>query len=116
MITTYDIAHLLTGFSFALPVLYFLWRKKALRPFSFRLFAQSFNRAFIVQLLLAIFYLALMVYLEKEIYAKRPGTDLSDILMHAGTTYATVGAYLYFPGLAVLNLVNYLLQQSKRKG
>ncbi|MCK9480131.1 MAG: hypothetical protein M0R38_00010 [Bacteroidia bacterium] len=111
----YEISIVLTVLSFGLPVLYFILTRKAFTPFSLRQLIKGFNFALIVQIILAGFYLGLMGFMDKKIYAEGQSTDFTDILMNTGMTYTIVGAFFYIPGLILLNLVSFLISRLTTK-
>lgn len=99
----YEISIVLTVLLFAIPVLYFLISKKALKPFSFKQLIKSFNLALIIQFILAFLLYSLTVYLNNKIYTEGNGTDLTDIFLNTAMNYTIVGAFLYLPSIVVLN-------------
>lgn len=106
----------LTVLSFALPVIYFILKRKALTPFSFRNITKSFNTALIVQLILAVLYIGLALYID-EVYYKGGGNKAywTDIIIQVAIHFTIIGFYFYLPGLFFLNLIYFINSRLKNR-
>jgi hypothetical protein len=97
--------------AFALPVLYFAMKGKALFPLSFSEVMKSLNRAFLVQLALAGICFFVIWYLEKNYYTDGLGNDITDAVMEFSLVYSIIGLLVYVPVLVLLNIV-YLMRKA----
>ena len=109
----YEIAAALTILSFVLPVFYYIFKRKALNPFSLKQLTKCFNFALIVQIILAGLYLGTMWFIDKKLFTEGQSTDLTDILMETGITYTIVGAFFYLPGLILFNIISFFLTRHR---
>lgn len=109
MTLKYEIINMLTILLFGLPIVYFILKRKVFIQFSLKELLKSFNLAFIVQLILAGIFFISIEFLDKTIYVKGAGTDLTDIFMETSKTYLIIGIFCYLPALILLNLIGYLI-------
>jgi hypothetical protein len=114
MIDNYDIATVFTVILFVFPLLYFIISQKSFYQFSIQKLTKSFNYAFVAQMAIAIIIILLMKLIDNEIYGYEKGNDLTDIFMSTGITYTIIGAFIYIPGLIILNIITFIIMYLKK--
>ena len=114
MIDNYDIATVFTVILFVFPLLYFIISQKSFYQFSIQKLTKSFNYAFVAQMAVAIIIILLMKLIDNEIYGYEKGNDLTDIFMSTGITYTIIGAFIYIPGLIILNIITFIIMYLKK--
>ena len=111
MVKEFDIVTILTILSFGLPVLFYGLKLGLFNKFNFGALTKTFNKAIIVQVVIAIVFGVLAYAIDKTVYANGHGNSLTSVIMNTALTYIVIGGFFYIPGLILLNLINWIIEK-----
>ncbi len=109
MIKEIDMITILTILLFGLPVLIHSLKLRLFNEFQFYTLTKAFNKAIIVQIVVAIVLGILAYAIDKTLYAIGQGNMLTSIIVSTAMTYNIIAAFFYIPGIILMNLINWIL-------
>lgn len=108
MIKQIDIVTILTILLLGLPVLIHSLKLRLFNEFQFYSLTKAFNKAIIVQIVIAIVLGILAYAIDKTVYEIGQCNMLASIIVSTATTYIIIAGFFYIPGIIVLNLINWI--------
>ena len=109
-----EIVTVLTILLFGLPLVVFSIKTNIFKTFSFGQLTKVFNKALVIQLIIALTLILMTYFFERGFYSNGQGNDLTDICMETAYTYLIIGTFFYLPGLIILNMINLILKKTIR--
>jgi hypothetical protein len=99
---------------FAIPVLTIAINQNIFKFLSLPRLTRTFNRAFLIQVLIGLTIALISAILDKKYYSNGDGNIFAAIFIETTHTYNIIGVFMYLPGLIMLNLINWLRIKVKR--
>ena len=114
MIKEMDIVTILTILLFGLPVIIYGLRLKLFNKFLLNTLTNTFNKAAIIQIIIAVVLGVLSYTIDKTVYSNGHGNILTSVIINTALTHIVIGGFFYIPGLVLLNLINWIFKRIRK--
>jgi hypothetical protein len=98
---------------FAVPVLIIVIKQNIFTPFSLLRLTKTFNKAFLIQVLIGLIIALVAAVMDKVYYSNDSGNTFAEIFIGTTYTYIVIGTFMYLPCLGLLNLISWLTRKIK---
>jgi hypothetical protein len=73
------------------------------------------NKSLLIQIIVGIILLPNMYILSEQFYRNSDGNILTDIVINVGFCYVVIGMIYYIPGIIILNIIKFCINQIRGK-
>lgn len=111
MYSHFPIAVILVVLLLAIPVILIAIKHSVFRSFSLSGLTRVLNKAFLFQVLIGLAITIGTVVMNKTVNWDEDENTVAAIFIETAYTYVVIGAFMYFPGLVLINLITWIVNK-----
>ncbi len=100
---------------FIIPIFIKAFQNRLLKSLTFNNFIRVLNKSLLIQIIVGIILLPNMYILSEQFYRNSDGNILTDIVINVGFCYVVIGMIYYIPGIIILNIIKFCINQIRGK-